>query len=155
MKQKNSIISITLATLLLVSLCAVCASTSVSANPLAAGASPALITPKGSNYMFLFVKGYDGALWYNREDLVHPNLPNWGWSGWTSLGGQLSSSPCAVSRSSGYLDVYVAGTNGALYEKTTTNDGTSLVRPGPASAGRLRRVLDRGAVDGQAVKMSL
>ena len=130
MKRKNSIISITLATLLLVSLCTVCVSTSLSAaggtssatvqppaalvgNPIPVGTGPSLII--SGNYMYIFVKGYDGALWYNRNDLVTPNLPNWGWSGWMSLGVQLSSSPCAVSRQAGIIDVYMRGTDGALW----------------------------------------
>jgi len=67
--------------------------------------------------MYLFVKGYDGALWYRLMSLTTMQ-----WTGgWTSLGGQLSSSPCAVSRSSGYLDVYVRGTDGTVWEKPYYN----------------------------------
>ena len=124
MKQKNSVISITLVTLLLASLCAVCASTSVSAasasgNPIAAGTGPSvcLFDRNGINYLCLFVKGCDGALWYNQDNESATNSANWGWSGWTSLGGKLSSSPCAVSRSSGLIDVYVA-MNSTVYERS-------------------------------------
>ena len=35
--------------------------------------------------------------------------------GWTSLGGQLASSPSAVSRQAGVMDVYIAGTDGAVW----------------------------------------
>ncbi len=116
MKYKSSVISITLAALVLVSLCAVCASTSVSGNPIPADTSPSVCMPKNSHYYYIFVKGYDGALWYNREDTT-PGLPNWGWAGWTSLSGQLATSPCVVSQSSATLDVFVRGTNGALYTR--------------------------------------
>jgi hypothetical protein len=136
MKRKRSFITIAMATIVLVSLCAVCTSTSTSAasssasvkaspnlvgNPIAAGTSPSACMPKDFHYLYLFVQGYDGALWYNRQDLVTQGLPNWGWSGWTSLGGQLTSSPCAVSRSSGCLDVYVRSTDGAVWERPYYN----------------------------------
>ena len=39
------------------------------------------------------------------------------WSGWESLGGRLTSSPAAVSQSSGKIDVFVRGTDGALWER--------------------------------------
>jgi hypothetical protein len=40
------------------------------------------------------------------------------WSGWENLGGVLTSSPAAVSPASGVIDVFVRGTNGALWEAT-------------------------------------
>ena len=129
--------SIAVAATVLVSLCVVCVSTNLSAgsdssrasvqatpdlvgNPIAAGTGPSVCefeSSNGTHYLYLFVKGGDGALWYNRDDST-PGLPNWGWSGWTSLGGKLSSSPCAVSLEAGYLDVYVAGTTGTVYERS-------------------------------------
>lgn len=111
-----------MATLMLVSLCAVCTSTSVSAapdpsppgKPIAAGTGPSACYLNGSLTMYVSVKGYDGALWYRVFDFAAM-----GWvGGWTSLGGQLTSSPAAVSPSSGHLDVYVAGTDGAVYERS-------------------------------------
>jgi hypothetical protein len=45
--------------------------------------------------------------------------------GWKKLGGYLTSSPAAVSPVAGTINAFVSGTNGALYEKTTTNAGTS------------------------------
>jgi hypothetical protein len=63
--------------------------------------------------LYLFAKGSDGALWYTDMSLVGEGNT---WAKWASLGGQLTSSPCAVSRSSGYLDVYVRGTDGAIWE---------------------------------------
>jgi hypothetical protein len=139
MKQKNRVISIALATVMLFSLCAVCASTSVSAAdsgssrasvkaspdlvgaPIPADTGPSSFITKDERYFYLFVKGYDGALWYNREDLAKQYEANWGWEGWKSLGGQLSSSPCAVSRQDGVINVYVRGTNGAVYARPYSN----------------------------------
>jgi hypothetical protein len=142
-KRKRSFISIVMATIVLLSLCAVYATTSMGAassgssrasvqaspdlvgNPIPASTSPSDCIPKVLPYQFLFVKGYDGALWYNRENYLLSSSANWGWSGWTSLGGQLTSSPCAVWRSPGILDVYVRGTDGALWSRTTANNGAS------------------------------
>jgi hypothetical protein len=122
MKHKRSLISIAVATLMLVSLWATCASTSVSAavgQPIAAGTGPSACILMGSNYMYLFVKGYDGALWYR----VMSFTTMFWTGGWSSLGGKLSSSPCAVSWGAGRLDVYVTGTDGAVWERYTTDSG--------------------------------
>src|ERR1035437_4877671 len=124
-KRKRSLIGIAMATVVLLSLCAVCASTNVVGNSIPANTAPSACIPRDNRYCYLFVQGYDGACWYNRQDFGTTGLANWGWSGWTSLGGQLTSSPCAVSRSSATLDVYVRGTDGALWSRTTTNNGTS------------------------------
>jgi hypothetical protein len=133
MKHQRSLISIALATIMLVSLFAIYASplgatnvgssgASVTASPagqpIAAGTGPSACILNGASFMYLFVKGYDGALWDRTN-----NLATGSWiGGWTSLGGQLSSSPSAVARSSG-LDVYVRGTDGAVYKKAY-NPGT-------------------------------
>ena len=92
--------------------------------PIAAGTGPAVVF-QGGDYLYLFVQGYDHALWYNREDLSNLGGPNWGWSGWTSLGGVLTSSPAAISRGDNTLDVFVRGTDGVLWQKTTTDGGTT------------------------------
>ena len=83
MKRKRSFITIAMAAIVLVSLCAVCVSTSVSAadsgisrasvkaspdlvgNPIPANTGPSACIPKHYHYFYLFVQGYDGALWYN------------------------------------------------------------------------------------------
>lgn len=133
MKYQRSVSSIAIATLMLVSLCAVCTSTSVSAadggssrasveassnlvGGVAAGTGPSaciLVSTNTNGNLYLFAKGSDGALWYTNMSLVGEGNT---WAPWASLGGQLTSSPCAVSRSSGYLDVYVRGTDGAIWE---------------------------------------
>ena len=121
MKHKRSVISITIAAFMLVSLCAVCASTSVSANPIPGGTGPSSVDLKGTYLKYVFVKGYDGALWY-RDKSIAGGGDQWGWlGGWVSLGGQLTSSPAAVSRGSGTIDVYVRWSDGTVWERPYYN----------------------------------
>ena len=158
MKRKRNFITIAMAAVVLVSLCAVCVSTSVSAatdsgssiasvkaspnlvgTSMAAGTGPSWCTLQGSSTsdMWLFADGHDGALWYG---IWHPLSTGWS-NQWTSLGGGLSSSPCAVSRSSGVMDVYVRGNDGAVWLRAC-HSGTwdnwynlgGLVAPGTAPA---------------------
>jgi hypothetical protein len=97
------------------------ATPSLVGSPIAAGTGPSACIMNGTASMYVFVKGYDGALWYRIWSLT-----GYGWTGnWTSLGGQLNSSPSAASRDPGVIAVWVRGTNGALYEKYTTDGGTS------------------------------
>jgi hypothetical protein len=152
MKHTRSIMSIAMATIVLLSLCAVYASTSVSAaqsssrpsvqatpslvgSPIAAGTSPAACGLNGTTSMYVFVKGNDGALWYRIW-----NIGTEAWTGnWIPLGGQLTSSPAAVSRGTGYIDVFVRGTNGALYTRHFSGGSwgawTSLGGQIPAGTG--------------------
>ena len=88
--------------------------------PIAAGTGPAAVL-QGDDFMYLFVQGYDHALWYNREDLVTPGLPNWGWGGWISLGGQLTSSPSAVVLPSGQIDVFARGPDNLVHQISYSN----------------------------------
>lgn len=136
MKRKRSIISISLVTLVVFSLCAVCASTSVSAAPsggpsassanvqsglvgaqLQAGTGPAVCS-QDANSIDLFVTGTNGALYWSHWSGVT-------WSSWTNLGGYLTSSPAAVSYADGVIDVFVRGGDGALWSRATSNGGTS------------------------------
>jgi thiol-disulfide isomerase/thioredoxin len=66
----------------------------------------------------LFVQGTDHALWSKYQS-------GSGWSGWQSLGGSLTSSPAVISPTSGVFDVFARGTDGALWGKTTTNNGAT------------------------------
>ena len=115
---------------MLVSLCAVCTSTlSVSAAqgsanvqaPTLVGASvggaPAVCAPD-ANSLALFARGTDGALWYEHWDGTT-------WSVSMSLGGVLTSDPAATSSATGHIDVCVRGSDNALWQKTTTNGGSS------------------------------
>jgi len=132
MKHKRSLMSIAMATLLLVSLCAVYASTSVSAadgsgskaQPSAAlvgapvASAPALCAPN-VNRVDWFVQGTDHALWHS-----YWSGSTGDWSAWESLGGYLTSSPAATSPINGVIDVYVRGGDGALWWRYTTDGGT-------------------------------
>jgi hypothetical protein len=73
---------------------------------LASGTGPAACS-QGS-HLGLFVEGTTGALYQK----------TWtgSWSGWINLGGALTSSPAATSPTSGVFDVFVRGTDGALWE---------------------------------------
>jgi hypothetical protein len=84
---------------------------------LASGTGPA-VCAQDANGINIFVQGTDHALWYSHWDGTK-------WSAWKSLGGVLTSSPAATSPTSGVLDVFGRGTNGGLYEKTSTNGGSS------------------------------
>jgi hypothetical protein len=157
MKHKRSVLSICMASIMLVSLCAVVSTTSVSAaqgssrasvqatpslvgSPIAAGTGPAVCILNGTTDMYVFVKGYDGALWYKIWDTSTSS-----WTGsWVSLGGKLSASPCAVSREAGVISAYVAGTDGAVYQKAYYGGawhdwykvgGKVLSGTGPAATG--------------------
>ncbi len=129
--HKRDCISIALVTIVLISLCAGCASPLVNAaggdsatnvrapafvGALVAGAPAACA--QGSNSLDLFVRGTDNALWWERWNGTS-------WSNWASLGGVLTSSPAATSPSSGAIDVFVRGTDNALWERTTTDGGGS------------------------------
>jgi hypothetical protein len=125
--------SIAMATIVLVSLCAVCASTSVSAAPSSnanvqtsealVGApivgAPAVCSQNAYS-LDLFVKGTDGALWY-RHYSVTENF----WGAWKPLGGQLTSDPAATSWSDGRIDVFVRGGDGALWQRWTWDGGAT------------------------------
>jgi hypothetical protein len=73
---------------------------------LASGTGPAACS--WGSRLGLFVEGTTGALYQK----------TWtgSWSGWVNLGGALTSSPAATSPTSGVFDVFVRGTDGALWE---------------------------------------
>ena len=137
MKHKRSVISIAMATIMLVSLCAVCASTSVSAAPSSStnaetsaglvgapaevvGATPGSSAPAvcrdSANSLITFVKETDGTLWYTR--CIFSTC-----FGWKSLGGYLTSDPAAVTRAQNKFDVAARGGDGALWTRNTTDGG--------------------------------
>jgi hypothetical protein len=139
---KRNFISIAMAALILASLCAVCASTSVSAAPVSSANGQAALVANGigvagapavcsqdTNGVDLFVKGTDNALWWKHWDGTK-------WSASTSLGGYLTSDPAAVSNGVGMIDVFVRGGDGALWEIATGNRGTNW-QPWYKIGGRL------------------
>jgi hypothetical protein len=76
---------------------------------LLAGTGPAAYN-WGSTQTGWFVTGTNHALYYMWKDSA-------GVHGWEYLGGYLTSSPAAASRSSGTIDVFARGTDAALYTK--------------------------------------
>jgi hypothetical protein len=46
------------------------------------------------------------------------------WSGWTSLGGALTSAPAAATNQDGTIDVFVRGTDNALWHRTQSSSGS-------------------------------
>jgi len=136
MKHKRSIMSIAMASIMLVSLCAVCASTGVSAAPSSStnvrpsaglvGApagvvgAPAVCS-QATNSLDLFVRGTDNALYWRHWTSATA------WGLWMYLGGYLTSDPGATSDDGGvgYLAVFVRGGDGALWSRTMVNSGSS------------------------------
>ncbi|MBO0838056.1 MAG: glycoside hydrolase family 3 protein, partial [Actinobacteria bacterium] len=82
----------------------------------------------------------------NHSIYVNTYAPATGWSGWTSIGGEVLATPIALTyTSSGDLDAFVTGTNDAIYENvrhagawsgwtglggvTVTGGPTAITRP--------------------------
>jgi len=84
---------------------------------LAAGTGPA-VASWSAGRLDVFVDGTDGALW-------HKWYNGTSWSGWESLGGQLTSAPAATSPASGAIYVFARGTDGAIWEKPYSNGWSS------------------------------
>ena len=76
---------------------------------LASGTGPAVCAQNATS-LDAFVLGTDHVLWYTRWDGTK-------WSSWESLGGNLTSSPAATSPANGVIDVFVRGTDGAVWER--------------------------------------
>ena len=104
--------SIVLATVMLVSLFAVVSSATGVSGTVMAGTGPAA-TSWGVGPV-LFAVDTSGHVWWNE-------------SSWSSIGGVATSSPAATTPNFNavVLDVFVRGTNGALYERPTLNNGAS------------------------------
>jgi thiol-disulfide isomerase/thioredoxin len=81
------------------------------------GRAPAACA-QNANSLDLFAKGTGDAVWWK-------HWTGTTWTASTSLGGILTSPPAATSPGNGLIDVFVRGTDGVLYEKTTTNGGGS------------------------------
>jgi hypothetical protein len=75
----------------------------------------------GPSRLDVFARGEDFALWHTYS----PDLQNWVWSEWETLGGALTSPPAAVSWGEGRIDVFVRGTDRALWHKWFTGFGWS------------------------------
>src|SRR5665647_1206331 len=132
MKHTHKILmSVALAALVLVSLGAVSAVSAAqgsSANvkaPTLVGASitgaPAVVSQDGTS-LDLFVRGTDLHLYW----LHSADGKTWDTSKAVDLGGICTSNPAATSPASGYIDVFVRGDTGVLWEKSTTDAGAAI-----------------------------
>ncbi len=132
MKWRRVTISVSLATLVVLSLfCGISSTAGLSAQEklqtnIPVGASGGSTVAACSADLFggnldLFAKGSDGALWWE-----HGNTAT-GWSGWQSLGGHLTSDPAVTSSYSGHVEIVVSvrGTDGALWSKSSSDGGNS------------------------------
>ena len=128
MNHERTTISIALATLMLLSLFAVVNSAMSVSGQTMAGTGPAVASsnaqppfPTGDNeYANYFAVDTGSTVW-------HTN----GSGNWDSLGGVATSSPATVSWDSSYLrlDVFVRGSNGALYWKVLQNGWSGWKSP--------------------------
>src|SRR4051812_16581667 len=71
------------------------------------------VAAQGTGEMRAFIRGSDGALWTRTWDGTN-------WTGWSSLGGVLTSGPAASVRPGGIYDVVARGTNGSYYHRAFT-----------------------------------
>ena len=77
---------------------------------LPSGTSPAAYA-WGTQRIGIVVTGTDRALWHIYAD-------KWGVHSWQSLGGKLTSSPGVTAPNAGSIEVFVRGTDGALWQKS-------------------------------------
>jgi hypothetical protein len=82
--------------------------------------------------IYVFARGNDGSVYEkvispNATQITQTNNSTYKISAWVSLGGQLAANtgPSVCSWGAGRLDLFVQGTNGAMYHKWSTNGGTS------------------------------
>ena len=117
MNHKRTTISIVLATLMLVSLFAVVSTATGVNGTVMTGTGPAATNGAGGIAVLVAVDT-SGHVWWNYAGSE---------SDWSSIGGVATSSPAATTPSfgNGVIDVFVRGTDNALWSTTTTNNGTS------------------------------
>lgn len=110
----------------------------------------------------VFVRGVNG-------DLQHLFFDHGAWSGWESLGGYITSDPTAASRQPNIIDVFVRGSDAALWSRAYVNgwynwyslggniqDGQHS-RSGPTAISAIPGTLDiyaSGSVDGVVYRQS-
>jgi len=78
----------------------------------------------GGSRTGVFVTGTNNALYHTWTD-SSGSWSSGSWSSWQNVGGYLTSSPAAASPSTGLINVFVRGTDGALWERSATYGGVS------------------------------
>jgi hypothetical protein len=91
--------------------------TTLGGQPLMTWSLAPAVLAQNANSLDLFVNGNDA--------LYHKYWTGTTWTASTSLGGNLTSDPAATSRAPGYMDVFMRGTDGTLWSRNTTNNGTT------------------------------
>ena len=81
-----------------------------------AGDKPVVVSPS-SDRIDVFVRGTGNGSLYNAVYVNTFKLIGY-WSGWTSLGGQTTAPVAAVSRATGWYDLFARGTNGRIFTKS-------------------------------------
>lgn len=71
-------------------------------------------TLNSQNFLELFTRGPDRALWHKRQALASDES-SVGWSAWRRLGGVLAGAPAASVGSDGLISVFVRGVDGAVW----------------------------------------
>jgi hypothetical protein len=127
--KRTTIMSIVLATVMLVSLFAV-VSSAASVSGQASGTTVVGQTMAGTGPATAYgAAGIPVLVAVDTSGQVWCMLPSNSTPGsWTSIGGSATSSPAATTPSlnpTAVIDVFVRGTDGALYERSTLNDGAS------------------------------
>jgi len=141
MKRKHITMNLMMAALVVVSLCAVCASVSAAPGSSPVGSSslssanadtsaglvgapagvvgaPAVCSQTGTNSLDLFVRGTDNAIYWRHEAGTV-------WGLWAYLGGYVTSDPSATSAVSGHIFVCARGGDGAFWSRDTMTGGSS------------------------------
>jgi V8-like Glu-specific endopeptidase len=76
---------------------------------------PAIVS-LGSGKLDVFIRGYPGDVWTVR-------YRSGGWQGWYPLGGQILDD-VAVAKRAGQIEMFVRGTDRAIYSAVVTDDGS-------------------------------
>jgi hypothetical protein len=77
--------------------------------PLQSGSLVVAVNGQGASSVFAR-QSVDGSVWHNDQKCA-----TCGWSGWSSLGGQTTSSPSAVTTSAGGFALFARGKDGAIW----------------------------------------
>jgi hypothetical protein len=76
--------------------------------------APSATARRGTEYFDVAVRGTDNQIYHRWFS------PSTGWAGWDSLGGAATSAPTINSQADGILNVFIRGTDGAVWQKSWT-----------------------------------
>ncbi len=144
MNHTRSILSVSMAIIMLLTLSAVCTTTSVSAVPVAKTIGPAVaglpINDGSSGFHMFHVGASDGRMYWTYYNYATP-YARAGWDSTYALNGWTKATPAALIRNPNLVELFHTGMDGAVYYKRSTNGGQSL------SIGGWTRVVSAGMVD--------